>query len=127
MDKALRSHLAGHAGLTGLVSSRISPEPLPQGETLPAVTYRVMHAERSEAMDGTRSSVAARVTLRSWAPTPLEALIVADQVRAALATFRGAMAGTLIEAAFIEDERTDYAPETQRHQRVFQLLVWYEE
>jgi hypothetical protein len=115
--EAVYSRLSGYSGLTNLVSTRIYPTHLPQDVTLPAVTYTLISAGRESALSTDTGDVRARVRVTTWSddPSPLEAMNVMDQVRAALKRFRGTAGTVTVKAIYMMNENAFYDFDTRTH------------
>ena len=95
MLTALTSHLQNHAGLAGVISSRVYPARMfdpstSAANTFPLVTYQLI----DEAVSGTHGNnhvFAARVQVDAWGDSYKAAHAAATQVFAALEGYSGAM------------------------------------
>lgn len=112
--KVVRDVLVADAGVTALVSTRISPSPLVQDITLPAVgLQRISHVPQNTLrMDGDLD--ANRVQLDAWATTYAQSRDVAAACRAALQT-----AGHQLEL-----ESDDYDPEAKLYRVIQDWSIW---
>jgi hypothetical protein len=113
IDEGLRLFLLAFPGLTGIVSDRIYPTPLPQGATLPAVTYTDISNVGSTSNDGPDCLEKARYQLDHWAETKEDANRLERLTRVALSGFRGRWQGLTIGGVFRRNSWTLYEPETQ--------------
>lgn len=108
------------AALNGATAAadRVFPSVLKQGVTLPALTYQRIDTPRSHT-HGERGGLARpRVQVTCWAETHAAALALAAEVLAVMATFPKALSDT---------ELDDYEPETGRHRRIVDFLIWSNE
>lgn len=110
IEKALYQRLSGFAGLTALVSTRITPHLLTQDTAYPAVTYFVVSAPREAAMGSDPGIVHGRIQVDCWGLTYSDVVAVGEQVRAALERLRTTLDTTVIMDSFLEDVR-DFEPE----------------
>ena len=78
-----RAVLAGYAGLTALVSTRIAQNAVPQGASLPYVAFTAQHTP-DFGLDNTKLANGVTFAVECWAETAASADAVADQVEAAL-------------------------------------------
>ena len=79
---AIRSVLLDDADVASAVSTRIVPDVLPQGETLPAITIRRISTRHENTINGSKARMAhARVTIETFADTRLSADDIAEKVR----------------------------------------------
>lgn len=91
--KAVGARLAGFAGLTALVGTRIVPGVLSTKATYPAVTYIGISSSIEVGPTTNPGLSQARVQVTSFGRTRLEALTVAAQVRLALDRLRKTTSG----------------------------------
>ncbi len=82
LDTDLRAALAGNAGVSALVSTRISSDRAEQGATRPFVVFSRVATEYQHGLDG--SVLGERVTfdVQCWADTRASAEAVANAVSA---------------------------------------------
>lgn len=114
MDEALRGFLLGFPGVAAEVAERISPDPLPQGETLPAITYVDVSNTGSYSNDGPGCVTRTRYQVSHWAATKEAAARVERVTRQVLDGFRGGWSGgVMVQGVFGRMTRTLYEPETQ--------------
>jgi hypothetical protein len=129
LDEGLYTYLSTFAGLTALVSTRVYAFKLPQGATLPAVTFQRISSARSLTHDtsGAGNDLARpRFQIDAWATTYSSAKAISDQIRAALNGKRGTIAtGVSINAALVEDERPAFEPETNIYQISCDYFIWH--
>ena len=87
IDAALAAALRADSGVEALVSTRVYPDELPVGCTLPAISYRLVSDVPDPVVPGYRT---ARVQVSVWSGTasPLEASTVAEAVISAIGRSR---------------------------------------
>lgn len=124
LEEALYSYLSGHAGLTALVAARIYPVALPQSTTLPAVTFLRVDAPTLQTFCGT-AKTRARVQVSAWGTTHIQALTVAEQVRAALDNYAGLMGGGVYCDVTLLSDHSFNDSEPGWYQLVSDFEVWY--
>lgn len=124
LEESLVAILSGHAGLTALISDRISPSPLPEGSTLPAITYQLISRVAQHTQDEEPGLFASRMQVDVWGATALSALETAQQVYDALERYKGTVNGVRIDAMLSDDERALVEPVTQSHRRVIDFMIW---
>ena len=83
-ETELYAALSGRAGLTALVSTRIYPDAIPEGEPLPAVVYIRSSTVPTYTIGGSLVCEDAHFMITAWAESRTNAEAVADQVAAAL-------------------------------------------
>lgn len=99
LEGALFTHLSGFAGLSALVSARVYPRRLPQGATLPAVSFADFAGGTEYKHGGSLGKAETYIQIDAWAQTYISAKAVAEQVRLAMLTFTGTIAGYVIDTA----------------------------
>ncbi|MEW5921568.1 MAG: DUF3168 domain-containing protein [Bacillota bacterium] len=130
IEEALYAYLSSHVGLTALVGSRIYPLVMPQGTTLPAVTFSKVSGPRVHAMQHDAGLAYPRFQVSCWGSTYKQAKEVAAQVRAALQDFKGTMGGpggAEVSGVFLEDETDLYEPNTQIYHVALDFIIWHNE
>lgn len=130
IEEALYTYLSSHTGLTVLVSNRIYPVVMPQGTTLPAVTFSKVSGPRVHAMNRDAGLAHPRFQVSCWGATYKQAKDVAAQVRAALQDFKGTMGGAggvVVSGVFIQDENDLYEPGTHVYHIALDFIIWHEE
>jgi hypothetical protein len=113
IDEGLRAHMLGYPGVTNAIGSRVYPAPLPQGATLPAVTYHDVSNVGSTSNDGPDCLERARYQLDHWAETKEEATRIERLTRAVLSGYSGRWGALTIGGVFRRNSWTLYEPETQ--------------
>ena len=135
LDEAIYSRLSGYAGLSALVSDRIYPGEIPQGDDLPAVTMQLISTYQPKASGTNPTLSRPRWRMRSWGETMASAKGVAVQVKAALGDYTGTMGGAggvVVQRVFFDNQGYEeplYNPETKEiTEGVWQdYLIWAEE
>lgn len=131
IEDAVRARLLAVTGVTDLIgtsnTARAYHLRLPEGATLPAVTYQGISAQRFPDYDGVTALVSRRVQVDCWAVGGESAAELADEVRVALNGFSGTVASVVVNGMFLVDEDTDYEVEAQIHRRRQDYQVAYQE
>lgn len=111
IESAIRSVLVADADVAALVGERISPQPMPQAETLPAVTLkRISDQPIARGQRGPSGLRDARIQVDAWAATLVAAQAVADAVEAVLDPIERRPRGGLAPALYVGDGcRIDFA------------------
>lgn len=130
IEYAVRRQLLDNAAVAALVGDRIYPLVIPQGESLPAITYSIV-ATDEDTQEGDADTLArARVQLDCWATTHKQANDLARAVRLALPTTTGAIgSGTNrvegVSIIPIETGRQFYEPDTRYYRVMLEFYVWF--
>lgn len=91
LETDLRVRLLANATVSGLVSTRVYPNILPQKPTLPALVYSRISGPRIHTLTGTSGWSDARIQIDSWGATYIAAQDLAAAVRASLDGFIGSL------------------------------------
>ena len=113
-----------HAGTSA--GNRVYPKRLPQGVTLPAVTYLKVSPGIVYHSAGQSSLEMPRYQFNCWGATYLQAKALADELKARLSGFQGQMGTKTVTAAFIEGERDDDDPETERENVILDVIIHHQ-
>lgn len=84
IETALYTTLTTHSGVSALISTRVYPNPAPQGAAKPRISYSVSSGERITTLPGTGDSIRKEVTIESHADTYSGAKTLAAAVYSAL-------------------------------------------
>lgn len=102
IESAIRSILVADADVAALVSDRVSPQPMPQAETLPALTLkRISDQPIARGQRGPSGLRDARIQIDAWASSLLTAQLVADAVEAVLDPLERRARGGLAPALYV--------------------------
>lgn len=134
LEEGLFSYLSNFAGLVALIGARVYPMKLPQGATLPALTYQRISTPRElthQSAGATGDLAHPRFQFDAWAATQKAAKLIIDQVRAALHGKTGSI-GTApnnitIRAGLVEDETPEYIPEARLYRCRSDFMIWHQE
>ncbi len=83
-ETELYAALSGFAGLTALVSTRIYPDAVPEGNALPAVVYQRLETELTMTIGSVAVAEDVKFSIAAWAETRAAADAAADQIALAL-------------------------------------------
>jgi hypothetical protein len=129
LDEGLYTYLSTYAGLVSLVSTRVYPFVIPEGATLPCVTFQRIDTPRELTHDtsGIGSSLAhPRFQFDAWATTLSSAKAIGEQIRAALSGKTGSIAtGVTINASLVDNERPSYEAETKLFRNSLDFIIWH--
>ena len=84
IESAITAALAGATGVSALVGNRVFPSGGRQGAAYPYVTWQRISTQGAAHLDGPSDLDWPRFQIDAWADTALQALEVADAIRAAL-------------------------------------------
>jgi hypothetical protein len=121
IESNLYSFLSGKAAVTALVSTRIYPLKLPQGYSLPAISYQRVSSPRLYALSGTTGRLRARIQLDCWADTYSAVKGLADAVRGELNGHTGTFGSSTVDSLTLDAERDGFEEDTE----VFRVLQEY--
>jgi len=134
LEEGLKSYLTAYAGLTALIGTRVYPFRIPQGATLPCMTYQRMDTPRMlthQSVGATGDLAKVRMQFDCWATTYSSAKAIADQLRAALNGKTGSIGtapnAVVIRAALVDNEIPEYNPEVDMHRVIADYFIWQEE
>lgn len=127
IEPGLVSYLSAHPLVTTLVGTRVYPLELPQGVTLPAITYQRISGPRVRSQSGPSGLAHPRIQLNCWARDYAGAVQLADVVRRALDGYRGAMGSTIVQASFLDNDLDGHEPDTGLWRRTLDVILWHEE
>lgn len=112
----LRTYLLAQSGVSTLIGTRMYPDALPEGATLPAVVYYRISGTHVESLGGIKAAGTCRVQLDAYAATRLAADAVGDALVAALRSLsvgqQSIGAGTIVCDVEIQGPRHDRQPPT---------------
>ena len=118
IEAVIFTRLSTHAGVSALVSNRISPVDAPQNDQMPAITHRQLSGPPIRVMGGVTGLVRAIFQFDCWSGkrvdgtrgTPDEAKALARQVILALEGWNNTV-GTVVQYATLVGGPLDLAPE----------------
>lgn len=113
-------------GLT--CGSRIYPNMLPQGATLPAIRYMKISDPPEITMSGPSSVRHPRFQLDCFADGDdayLDATSLAEQLINIIDGYTGLMGGITVHAGFRDEMRDNHDPETGRHWVSADVILWH--
>jgi hypothetical protein len=106
-------------------ASRIYPQQLPQGVTLPACRYFRASNPKDHTHSGVSSLRRPRIQIDCYASTYLGAVKLAGQIENTLDGYKGVMGSRTVQASFVEEAgKDDYDPETGRHRVSVDVVIW---
>jgi hypothetical protein len=127
IEEGIVTFLKSDAPLTAVIGSRVYPMRLPQGETLPAVTYQRISSPPRSSHDGASTLKNPRFQFKSWGETYADARTVADLLKAALDGYVGLMGTVAVQNTIIMNDLDYNDPQTETYQGVVDAIIWHRE
>jgi hypothetical protein len=113
IDEEMRTYLLSIPGVAAEITARIYPMPLPQGTTLPAVTYQAISDIQGYSNGNDTCYRLMRYQLDCWSDSQQEAVRVDETIRAALSGHSGQWGAHDIGFVKRSTGSSHYEPETQ--------------
>lgn len=131
-EEAIVSILKNDTDVDGLVSTRIYPNEVPQGASMPAISYEQTSGDREHTMDGPVGMVPGGFVLNCWAETYSGARTLSDYVRIALDGYSGTTGSQYFWVIFLENEsdnlqRIPDVKVLRRYSKQLTFTVWFKE
>lgn len=129
IETALDRLLSTTATVTALAGTRIYPNVLPQGSTLPALVYSKVSGARIQHLQGPAGRARSRVTIVCWGTTYAAAKGLADVVRRALDGYQGIISSggspveTMQTTILIANEIDDFDDSTKFFRDILDFIV----
>jgi len=132
IEEALQKILVDDGGVGTLAANRIYNAVLPQGATVPAITWQRIATPRLRDLDGAEGSAQPRFQINCWGDEPSEPGALANAVRAALQDYEGTVLAVYIKDIWVEDEGDLFEAavgnlQRRRYGRRLDIIVWHEE
>jgi hypothetical protein len=123
-ESDLKAHLQAGSAVSALVADRIHPGIVPEGSSLPVVTYTHAFGAPEICLDGFTSGVTRyAMQFDCWALTYDEVVALALAVRDRLNTAASTFAVALTEFPSFDD----YEPDTKRYRRSIGAAIRFKE
>ena len=113
IDEEMRTYLLSIPGVAAEITARIYPAPMPQGTTLPAVTYQAISDVQNYSNGNDTCYRLMRYQIDTFAATQQEAARVDDTLRAALSGHAGQWGAHDIGFVRRGTSSSHYEPETK--------------
>lgn len=127
VEAAIYSRLTAYTNLTNLVGDRIYQTVARQGASNPLVVINLITLQPTNAMGIDIAPTEAGIQVSVFAENGASCASVAEQVKAALQRYRGTSGGIVVQATFLDSERSDFEPENKEHRRDLDFRVYFEE
>jgi hypothetical protein len=130
IEAGLVAKLTTTAGLTALISTRVYLERIPQGATLPCITYQRIDTPRVLTHDtsGSAGTAYPRFQFDAWATTYASAKAITDALRAALSGFKGTITSgadtVVVQAALVDGETSQPDLEADLARVRSEYILW---
>ena len=134
LEEGIASYIKLHADMIAVIDGRIYALRIPQGATIPCMTYQRISTPRILTHDtsgATGDLTSPRFQFDAWAETPKEAKEITDALRGILNGKTGAI-GTAprqvtIRAALSDSEVPGFVPDIELYRGRSDYIIWYEE
>jgi hypothetical protein len=131
-EEAIVSVLKNDANVAGEVVARIFPNEVPQGQSMPAISYEQASGDREHTMAGPIGMVNASYVLSCWSETYSGARTLADYVRIALDGYDSTVGSQELYVIFLESEsdnlqRIPDLKVARRYCKQMTFTVWFKE
>lgn len=131
LDDAIFTKLSTTSGITGICGTRVYPQDLPQGVTLPAITYQLVSNPVEATHDESPGSSLShpRVQITAWSTTHLGSVTLAAAIFSALHGFKGTVTSgqnsLQILGSLRVDKRASKEPVSGIYTRQQDFEIWY--
>ncbi len=127
----LRTHLLAQAPIAAIVGTRMFPMQLPQGATLPALTYQTIAGASGITHDGASDLGRHRIQIDCWAPSGntgyQQVVELAAAVNSAVSGYMGSMGSNPATNGRKINVRDIPEPETKLWRRMVEISLWHKE
>ena len=130
LEEGIAAFLIADATIHGEVADRIYPLMIPQGATLPCLTYQRISTPRIVTHDSSGATgdlTSPRFQFDAWGVTQKAVKAISDALRAVLHGKTGATGGVTIRAALAENEAPEFDPESELYRSRSDYIIWIEE
>jgi hypothetical protein len=131
IEAGLVYKLTNTVGLTALISTRVYLERIPQGATLPCLTYQRISTPRVHTHDtsGSAGTAYPRFQFDAWATTYASAKAITDALRAALNGYKGTITSgadsVVVQASLVESETSQPDLEADLARISSEYVIWH--
>lgn len=119
IEADVRTFILAQPAVTALIDARFYPLRLPQGPTLPAVTYQTIFGTSLVTHQGAADYGRGRLQLDCWADTYASAIAVKEAIRKALIDDPG------LEGTRIINDMDVAESEPVIWRRTLEILIWH--
>lgn len=101
---AIVTRLEADTTLTGLISTRLYPNEIPQGDTLPAVFYMTVSDVKDHFLTGQSSLESPIIQFTVYASTKAGAAAVASAIKTSLRDYQGTLSDSTVDCIRLINE-----------------------
>jgi hypothetical protein len=109
------------------ITTRVYPNFIPQGATLPLIVYQKVTGTRDHALAGPTGKAHPRFQIEAWGETYTEAKGLANAIRGALDGTRTTSGSVTIGSTVLQSERDFYEAAVPAHRIVLDFSIWHTE
>jgi hypothetical protein len=132
---ALRSYLLADSGIAAVVTARVFPLKMPQGETRASIVFTRVSGLSGVTSSGAERVARPRIQIDCWASDPDAAASLADLVKERIEGFTGTVQwdenspgnAVKIQGVFMDMEREDFDDVAKLYRVSRDYMVWFEE
>jgi len=132
IEAAIYYLLVNDGSVTDITGTRIYPAFVPQGVSLPAITYTQITGSREHTFDGIFGMSSPVYVINCWGENYEDTRDLADAVRGVLSGYSGTARSIKIYSVFLQNEMdmSEILPavgKLKRWGKSLDFMVWYEE
>lgn len=132
IEEAIYWILTNDATVVSLVSTRIYPNEIPQGKSMPAVSVQQISGVRDHSLDGPSGLVEARFQVNCWEDDYVGARTLAHAARLALNNYSGTVGTCVIQCIQMVNEIDTPvilpgADVLKRFGKSLDFIIWFDE
>jgi len=125
IDIAQVAYLKAYAGLIALIGTRIYPDALPQGATIPCVTFTRVSGVPTVCQSGDSHLEDTSYQYKVWSSTRLNAHAIIAQIKAALHGKKVTMGDLLVQASIVKSYRDTNEPDIGLFTPIIEVRYWH--
>jgi len=131
LEEGIVAFLIADASVGAVVDNRIYPMMIPQGATLPCITFQRISTPRIVTHDSSGATgdlISPRFQFDAWGVTQKSVKEISDVIRKVLHGKTGALAGGVsIRAALADAEEPEFDPDSELYRSRSDYIIWYQE
>jgi hypothetical protein len=128
---ALRAFLLGDTAIQVIVSGRVFPMVLPQGERRASIVYNRISGDGDHTMDGATGLARPRYQIDCWAADPDQAAALSNLVKSRIDGYRGTMGSgadqVTVQGVFLANEGDGYDADSKLYRDRRDYFINFEE